>query len=143
MIIKIIPEEGETHIQEVEHKHIHDFFMFGNKKDADGDFVDFHDWKGSYRYLMSSLAYFNEVIKDERTTSSTSTQNPVNVIKSEIELKPPTKDIETVIAEVEEAVEGNVSNVSNVSNIIPLEIGDKDKIDTDVIEIDVKSDEEE
>jgi hypothetical protein len=68
MIIKIIPETDEEKniVQEVEHTKIKEFFIFGNKKDNDGDILDFHDWHGSYRFLLGSLAYFQDVISHER-----------------------------------------------------------------------------
>jgi hypothetical protein len=65
MIIKIIPEGAET-IKKVEHKGVKEFFIMGNKIDPDGSLIDYHDWSGSYRYLVGSLKYFAEVLNDER-----------------------------------------------------------------------------
>jgi len=65
MIIKVIPEEGET-IKEVEHKGVKEFFMFGNKSDNDGILIDFHDWTGQYRYLISNLYWFQDVLTEEK-----------------------------------------------------------------------------
>jgi len=107
MIIKIIPEEGDT-IQEVEHKNIGDFFIIGNKKDGDEDVIDFHDWKGNPRYLIGSLAYFGAVIGNDMATSSTV---PQNVIKPQIELKPPMEDVEVEVAVEAEGVETEKTNV--------------------------------
>lgn len=134
MIIKIIPEEGEDHIQEIEHKNIHEFFIFGNKKDEDGDFADFHDWKGSYRYLLGSLAYFSEEIKDEKKASSQSTPSNIkNVVKPQIEIKPPTEDVE----DVEE----------DADNIIPLDPkinkGNKRALELEAIEVEAETEGEE
>jgi len=72
MIIKIIPEKGETHIKEVEHHNIKEFLIFGNKKDADGELIDFHDWSGQYRYLIGSLYYFQGMLANEQSGKSTS-----------------------------------------------------------------------
>jgi len=122
MIIKIIPEEGEK-VTEVEHHNVKEFFIFGNKKDTDGDFVDFHDWKGSYRYLMGSLAYFNETIKDEKTNPSMQQVPPQ---AKEIKLAPPTEDIEVESEVIEEVVEEKESKEKEkdvdeeVSNVIEL-----------------------
>jgi len=63
MIIKITPEEGETNIKEVEHTGVKDFFIFGNKQEESGGFVDFHDWSGSHKFLIPNLASFKEMIQ--------------------------------------------------------------------------------
>ena len=70
MIIKIIPEtEAEkAKIQEAEHYNVREFLIFGNKKDGDGELVDFHDWSGSYRYLLGSIYYFSNFIADEQNS---------------------------------------------------------------------------
>jgi len=65
MIIKIIPEENES-IKEVEHHNVKDFFMFGNKLDNDERLIDFHDWSGQYRYLISNISHFLEEVKAEK-----------------------------------------------------------------------------
>ena len=85
MIIKIIPEnEFESQkMQEVEHTGIKEFFIFGNKIDKDGDLIDFHDWKGSYRYLEGSLYHFLTTITEEKKKKA----NQLNQ-KNEISLKP-------------------------------------------------------
>ena len=68
MIIKIVPEtvEEKDKYQEVEHCNIKDFFIFGNKRDTDGDLKDFHEWRGDYKYLEGSLYYFLTSIQEER-----------------------------------------------------------------------------
>jgi hypothetical protein len=38
----------------------------GLKNDEDGAAKDFHEWSGSYRYLIANLGYFYEIINDER-----------------------------------------------------------------------------
>jgi len=72
MIIKIIPETDfeKQKYQEVEHTNIRSFFIFGNKKDKDGDLIDFHEWTGPYRYLEGSLYYFLTTISEERKAKS-------------------------------------------------------------------------
>lgn len=86
MIIKIIPENDieRANIQAVEHTGIKEFFIFGNKKDREGDVVDFHDWRGSYRYLEGSIYYFLDVISEERKFKSTN-------MEREIDLRPQAK----------------------------------------------------
>lgn len=76
MIIKIIPEKGETHIKEVEHHNIKEFLIFGNKKDADGELIDFHDWSGQYRYLIGSLFYFQGMLANEQSGKSMPSPRP-------------------------------------------------------------------
>lgn len=68
MIIRIVPETAEEKekYQEVEHCNIRDFFIFGNKRDADGDLKDFHEWRGDYKYLEGNLYYFLTSIQEER-----------------------------------------------------------------------------
>jgi hypothetical protein len=82
MIIKMIPETDEERqryknkgVSEIEHKGIREFIIFGNKIDGEGDLADFHEWHGSYRYLMGSLNYFYEVINDNRRAQSLSSVN--------------------------------------------------------------------
>jgi hypothetical protein len=68
MIIKVIPETDaeKQRMQEVEHKGVRDFLMFGNKRDENYNLIDFHDWSGSYRYLEGSLYYFLTNITEEK-----------------------------------------------------------------------------
>jgi hypothetical protein len=68
MKIKIIPEtEAEKRaVKTVEHTGVNNFFIFGNKKDKEGDLIDFHDWTGSYRYLEGSLYHFLTTITEEK-----------------------------------------------------------------------------
>ena len=81
MIIKIIPETEQEiknyekkGISEVEHCGVREFMMFGNKVDSEGDMVDFHEWTGSYRYLMGGLDYFYQTMNDNRRGKTTSPQ---------------------------------------------------------------------
>ena len=90
MIIKLIPEtdaekrkfQDQFGSDKIVHKNVREYFFFGNKKGNDG-LADFHEWSGSYRYLMSSLKYFEEVISDERREhgpdSRPKTRQPLNV----------------------------------------------------------------
>lgn len=84
MIIKIIPETDmeKRRVKEVEHAGIKEFFMFGNKKENDGDLVDFHDWTGGYRYLIGSLEYFKAQIEFDMNSKN------VKHEPNEISLKP-------------------------------------------------------
>lgn len=86
MIIKIIPE---TDIEKAKHKAIEfsgvkEFFLVGNRKDEDGYMIDFHEWEGSYRYLLTSLHWFYKVIDDEREESSAGR----NMLKSSPNMTP-------------------------------------------------------
>lgn len=89
MIIKLIPEtdaekqrfQQQFGSDKIVHKNVKEYFFFGNKKGNDG-LVDMHEWSGSYRYLMSSLKYFEEVINDERRDRGSDPQpkiQPLNV----------------------------------------------------------------
>lgn len=75
MIIKFIPEtqvekEGIFRGEEsITHSGVKDYFVMGSKLDEDGSLIDFHEWNGAYRYLVSNLGYFYEVINDERKAS--------------------------------------------------------------------------
>lgn len=72
MIIKLIPEtdaEKAKH-KEVTFENVKEFFLFGNRKDAEDYMVEFHEWEGSHRYLIGSLNYFYEEINDERRDGS-------------------------------------------------------------------------
>lgn len=71
MIIKFIPEtEAEKKrfggAEVVEHTNCKEYFIVGNKMDAEGSIVDFHEWNGGYRYLLGTLNYFYELINDDR-----------------------------------------------------------------------------
>ena len=75
MIIKLIPETDEEKaryankgIDEIEHSGVREYMLFGNKIDPEGDLADFHEWHGSFRYLMGSLNYFYETVNDNRHT---------------------------------------------------------------------------
>jgi hypothetical protein len=72
MIIKLIPEnqaekdnvfKGE---ESITHNGVKNYFIMGLKNDEDGTAKDFHEWSGSYRYLVANLGYFYEIINDER-----------------------------------------------------------------------------
>ena len=65
MRIKII-SEGNDGVESIEHEDVGEFFIFGNKKDEDGTIVNFHDWKGSFRYLIGSLYHFMKQVELER-----------------------------------------------------------------------------
>lgn len=73
MIIKLIPEnEAEkAKTPEFELSGVKEFFIIGNQTDEDGTQTDFHEWNGSYRYLFGSLAYYSEILNDERREAIT------------------------------------------------------------------------
>jgi hypothetical protein len=84
MIIKIIPETEmeKAKVNEVEHYGVSEFFIFGNKRDEGGDLIDFHDWKGGYRYLVGSLYYFLKLISGEQKEKhNRSSEMPPKMVK--------------------------------------------------------------
>lgn len=68
MIIKLIPETEQEKLRstEVEIRNVKEFFLMGNNVTDEGSLNEFHEWTGSYRYLMGTLQYYSEVINDER-----------------------------------------------------------------------------
>ena len=77
MIIRLVPEtqaEKEAYaakgITEIEHNGVKEYMIFGNKVDNDGDLADFHEWHGSFRYLMGTLDYFYQMVNDKRRSES-------------------------------------------------------------------------
>jgi hypothetical protein len=68
MIIRLIPETAEekSRSSEIEIKNVREFFVMGNNVTEEGMHNEFHEWTGSYRYLLGTLSYYNEVINDER-----------------------------------------------------------------------------
>jgi hypothetical protein len=74
MIIRLIAENDAEKkrfngAQFIEHKGVKEYFMAGNKLDAEDSLVDFHEWTGSYRYLLGTIMYFYELINDDRIKS--------------------------------------------------------------------------
>ena len=120
MIIKIMPENDieRQRIQAVEHTGVKEFFIFGNKKDKDGDLIDFHDWTGSYRYLEGSLYHFLTTITEEKKVKSKKRN------ENEIDIIPP-KQSQTKIPQLTKRGKVNednvqVINVENLENKEPL-----------------------
>jgi hypothetical protein len=68
MIIKLIPETEQEKLRssEVEIKNVREFFIMGNNVTDEGNYNEFHEWAGSYRYLYGTLEYYSEVLNDER-----------------------------------------------------------------------------
>jgi len=71
MIIKFIAETAAERKrfngnESVEHTNVKEYFIAGNKLDPEGSIVDFHEWNGSFRFLLGSLSYFKEIINDDR-----------------------------------------------------------------------------
>ena len=74
MIIKIIPENAEEkkRIRESEHAGVTDFFICGEKKDGDGEAIDFHEWSGKYPKLIGPLFYYaNFLINEQNVKNNT------------------------------------------------------------------------
>lgn len=65
MIIRLIPE-GNENSNEIEIRGVKEFMLFGNNISDEGKLVDFHEWTGSFKYLLGSMSYYHEVINDER-----------------------------------------------------------------------------
>ena len=74
MKITITPETNEEReaFGIIEHTSVKEYFLFGNETDAEGSIVDFHDWKGSYRYLMGSLYFFLQSMESELSEGASS-----------------------------------------------------------------------
>jgi len=79
MIVKMIPETEEEKqryaskgLGSIEHTGVREFLIFGNKIDNEGDLADFHEWHGSFRYLMGGCNFFYEIINDKRKSQGTS-----------------------------------------------------------------------
>lgn len=94
MIIKIIPE---TDAEKAKHKAIEfsgvrEFFLVGNRRDDEGYMVDFHEWEGGYKYLLSSLHWFYKVIDEERADRANG-----NVIKATVGPNPTAIQVPTLI----------------------------------------------
>lgn len=93
MIIKIMAENDieRQKITEVEHTGVKEFFMFGNKKDKDGDLVDFNDWSGSYKFLEGNLYFFLTTITEEKRAASKSIKNEISIpsLQPQGQVKPP------------------------------------------------------
>ncbi len=72
MIIKIIPETDAEKAKgkEVVLEGVKEYFLCGNRQDEEGTVVDFHQWHGSYKYLIGSLHFFHEEINDQRSIES-------------------------------------------------------------------------
>jgi hypothetical protein len=73
MIIKLIPETEAEKLRssEVEIKNVREFFVMGNNVTEEGNYNEFHEWTGSYRYLYGTLNYYAEVLNDERREAQT------------------------------------------------------------------------
>ncbi len=81
MKIKISPENDmeKQKMKEITHLGVREFFIFGNKKDGDNDLIDFHDWTGSYRYLIGSLYYFaDQVVEEQKAKQANKMHNEVS-----------------------------------------------------------------
>lgn len=101
MIIQLIPENAdeERDIGEVEHKKIKEFFICGVEEDEDGSISDFHNWRGSYKFLIGSLSYFWEEINDKRREYNKNRQQA-----TPIKFSPPTDDKERPLMNLGEQV---------------------------------------
>ena len=87
MIVKFIAETeaerkrfgNKTHI---EHTDVKEYFVAGNKLDAEGSLIDFHEWNGAWRYLLGTLNYFYEVIYSDMRRSLRGTDNELPPIQT-------------------------------------------------------------
>jgi len=120
MKIKITPETDmeKQRYKEVTHKGINEFFIFGNKKE-DEISEDFHDWKGSYRYLLGSLYYFCNQITEEQNAKTKERNAPEMDIKPTSQFKPQliktgdTSDLKVIdTQEIKDAMERGKKNES-------------------------------
>lgn len=67
MKIVLIPEteEEKVNFPPSEHEGISEFFLCG-KLNQEGKFLDFHDWRGSFRFLINSLSWHLEELQENR-----------------------------------------------------------------------------
>ena len=84
MIIKIIPEteEEKARSSEVEYSDVKEFFLMGNNvlhEENGSRLNEFHEWTGSYRYLIGTMSYYIEVINDERRGAQSRPRPPSQV----------------------------------------------------------------
>lgn len=129
MIIQMIPETEEERqkfikkfsAEKIEHTGVKDMFIFGNKIDSDKDIVDFHEWTGTYRYLLSSLNYFYEIINDERRSHNIDRPTPIpNMISDTEEINEAVKSIKQGFKNGPKIFKkGNVNN----PNVEPIDVG--------------------
>ena len=105
MIIKFIPENDAERatLKEEEHYGVTEFFVFGQKKEGDGQVVDFHSWRGNHRYLLGSMNYFYEVVNDERRTRAMSAMSfppsgakTFNLHRDDVDVVEPVKPVKPV-----------------------------------------------
>ena len=117
MIIKIIPEtdEEKSKMQEEEHIGVNEIFLFGSKKDEDSDSIDFHFWTSkSYRTLMGGLAYYFELISDERRDKNIKDKK----IKSTFQPKMIKYGEKTDLENLEKIEEAKTEDATNVLKFI-------------------------
>jgi len=85
MIITIMPENDieRAKMEGVTHTGVNEFFLFGNKKYNENELMDFHDWSGSYVYLVGKLNYFTGMLTGEQLGKSSNkpTENEPTEIK--------------------------------------------------------------
>jgi len=131
MIIKITPENDieRARIKEIEHHGVKEFFIFGNKKDDDGELIDFHGWTGSYRYLVGSLHYFTGMLNDEQTGKSANQPTEIKVQAAPMQMPaqpaPPAQEAQFI--KKSGAEDGNVEGIveikaENVQETPPLKV---------------------
>jgi hypothetical protein len=85
MIIKIIPETDQEKLkrEELEFSGVKEFFMFGTSVEEEETARNFHEWNGSYRYLLGSLNYFYEEILEEKKNGSVENEARIPVKSGE------------------------------------------------------------
>lgn len=121
MIIKFIPETEAEKVQLSEQVYtgVNEFFVFGNRQDEEGRFVDFHNWRGQHRYLIGSLAYYSNVIDDERREKAIKS-NSDGIVRqfakknAEVEIQPPFQMIDTPVENLEENQDNKDVEVDDV-----------------------------
>jgi hypothetical protein len=67
MIIKLIAE-NQAEVDrlngndETTYSGVEDYFFFGKNESK-----EFHEWHGGYKFLIGNLAYYTQIVQDERT----------------------------------------------------------------------------
>ena len=119
MRITLTPENDmeRQNYKEVVHEGVREFFMFGNKLNEETGPEDFQDWKSGYRYLIGSLSFFLNQIKEECNAKARTQNGP------EMDIKPITS--KNNMPQPKMIRNGDVNNIKVIDT---KEIEDKIKV---------------
>jgi len=136
MIIKVIPETlaEKKRVKEIEYTGVKEFFMFGNRKDSDGSFIDFQEWSGSYRYLIGSVHYFTDFLLDEQRNKTSQTAE-LNIAPSAPKLEIQEIPIPEEVVPEDSKTQAKVEAVEAVSQQLIKKSGAQDGEIDGIIEV--------